>query len=135
MLDNLRCIKACSVRSQRSAFKNAAIVFGRLIPDSIIDDKKLAIRISQSWNEGDYDRSSYVALLCGSYGQRDIIEKRILGSPTLYLFEDTMVFGPQFYDEYLSQIYGDWRQLPPADKRAGERHDFVEFSLERSFLD
>ena len=41
--------------------------------------------------------------------------KSYFGKPTLYTFEDMKVYGPEMYDEYLTRIYGDWRQLPPKD--------------------
>lgn len=32
-------------------------------------------------------------------------------------FEDTMILVPKDYDAYLTEIYGDWRTLPPEEKR------------------
>ena len=32
-------------------------------------------------------------------------------------FEDREFFGFEDYDEYLTNCYGDWRQLPPKEKQ------------------
>ena len=42
-------------------------------------------------------------------------------------FENLKVYIPHLYDPYLRNLYHDYMQLPPIDKR--ERHFIVEFSL------
>lgn len=60
------------------------------------------------------------------------MEKEIYGTPTLYDFENIKVYGPEKYDEYLTRIYGDWRKLPPIEKRV-TAHDFIELNLNKSY--
>ena len=43
---------------------------------------------------------------------REIVETRLFGKPTLYKFEDTKLYGPEKYDEYLIHIYGDYMTIP-----------------------
>lgn len=38
-------------------------------------------------------------------------------------FEDTLLYIPGSYDEYLKQTYGDYRKLPPVEKRIPEHSD------------
>ncbi|MBO5573447.1 MAG: LicD family protein [Clostridium sp.] len=40
-------------------------------------------------------------------------------------FEDTVLMAPAAYDEMLRQLYGDYMQLPPKDKRHPEHSDFT----------
>lgn len=53
----------------------------------------------------------------GSYGEKEVIDKEIWGSPTLYHFEDTEFYSVEHYDEYLTRVYGDYMTIPPLEKR------------------
>lgn len=53
----------------------------------------------------------------GFWGLKEVITKEIFGTPTLYTFETLNFYGPQYYDAYLKQLYNDYMQLPPKDKR------------------
>lgn len=59
----------------------------------------------------------YMASLFGIYGERELIRKSVFGLGKRYTFEDTSLLGPVEYDTYLTQLYGDYLQLPPEDKR------------------
>lgn len=66
-------------------------------------------------------------------GQRGAMDKRILGTPTPYDFEDKKVKGVEKYDDYLSNKYGDYMTIPKdADKR---QHNFHYLNLEQSYKD
>ena len=76
-----------------------------------------------------YDESDYVC----DYddGLRGVIEKRILGTPQVYPFEDKQFLGVEHYDEYLSNKYGDYMQLPPKEKQI--QHHFFRLDLNRPY--
>ena len=76
-----------------------------------------------------YDASDYVC----DYddGLRGVIEKRILGTPQVYPFEDKQFLGVEYYDEYLSNKYGDYMQLPPKEKQI--QHHFFRLDLNRPY--
>ena len=76
-----------------------------------------------------YDESDYVC----DYddGLRGVIEKRILGTPQVYPFEDKQFLGVEHYDEYLSNKYGDYMQLPPVEKQI--QHHFFRLDLNRPY--
>ena len=57
----------------------------------------------------------------GAYKLREAFEKQVFGEGALYNFEDIQICGPQNYDAYLTQLYGDWRT--PADM---SHHSIVE---------
>ena len=52
----------------------------------------------------------------------------------LYKFESINVFGVANYEEYLTRIYGNWRELPPEDRRISH-HDFVHLELSKGFIE
>ena len=47
------------------------------------------------------------------------VEKRLYGNPLRVIFEDTMLPVPEHYDEYLTQMFGDYMTPPPVEKRVG----------------
>ena len=69
----------------------------------------------------------------GAYREKEIVKREFFGTPTLYEFENIEIYGPEKYDQYLTNIYGNWRMLPPEGKRY-TKHDFLEFDLEKPYL-
>ena len=62
---------------------------------------------------------------CGAWGKKEIMPGEWFGEGTVLSFEGMEVMGPVRYHEYLSQLYGDYMQLPPVEKRVG--HHYAEF--------
>lgn len=60
-------------------------------------------------SKGDYLINHY-----GAYAEKEILKKEIFGTPTLYKFEDTELFGIEHFDEYLRHFYNNY-MLPPKD--------------------
>ena len=52
-----------------------------------------------------------------SYGVNEIMKKSELEDTIFGDFEGRQFRIPKEYDKYLSQIYGDYMQLPPEEKR------------------
>lgn len=69
-------------------------------------------------------KTECVCSTVSQYGyNRQIMDRRIYGTPTLYRFEDTELYGPEKYDAYLTQLYGkNYMQIPPENKRV-KPHD------------
>ena len=65
----------------------------------------------------DYEKAKYVALHTGSYSYKEILPKEWLGEGSVHTFEGMEVVLPEQYDTYLRQVFGDYMQLPPEDKR------------------
>lgn len=123
--------RTCAINKKRKWYKNIFIMVARLIPSFIIDNKELAIKLDKmamSFGE----KSKYIANLNGSYRDREIVDERFFGTPVLYEFEGAKVFGPQLYNEYLTNIYGNWRILPPENKRVAV-HDYICLDLNKSY--
>ena len=103
------------------------------IPSFIINEKRLAIRIDNECKEYDFDSSEYLANLMGAWNEKEIIPKSVMGIPQLLPFENTSIYCPLKIDEYLRQIYGDWRTPPPKDKRKSTHH--CVFDMTKPYLD
>lgn len=60
---------------------------------------------------------SYYANYYGAWGMKEIIAKKIFGTPVLYHFEDTVFYGAEYFDEYLKSLYDDYMSLPSEKDR------------------
>lgn len=130
----LQSIIISAVRKGRSPLKNAAVVIGRILPKCIVNQRKLRIRMNDICLKYDFDNSKYGGNLFGAYWDKEIIDLSLFGKPQYYQFEDMMIAGPEKADEYLTQIYRDWRKLPPKEKQVSH-HEFVKLDLEKGYLD
>lgn len=126
-------MRICAYRKDRKWYKNLSIALARVLPSFIIDERKIALLIDRKNKKYDYDMNQYFGLLMSTYRQRDIHKKELMGTPTEYKFENILVLGPEKFDEYLEETYGNWRKLPPMDKRHSV-HDYIELNLEKSYL-
>ncbi|MBP3381924.1 MAG: LicD family protein, partial [Clostridia bacterium] len=131
---NLLATRVCALRKGRKFYKNAAIVAFRLIPSFIINEKKLCQEIDRMAAKIDFDTSAYVGNLVSTYTYKEIMPRELFGTPALYKFEDTVMYGPEKADEYLTQIYGNWHEPPPPEKRTGG-HPYVYQDLNKSYLE
>lgn len=70
----------------------------------------------------DYDSSKFVGHILGPYYMKEIRPKEWF-EKTVYLpFEDDNYAAPIGYDNYLSNLYGNYMELPPIEKQV--RHHF-----------
>ena len=78
------------------------------------------------------NESELIANYLGAWGSKEIMPKEIMGTPVLYQFEDTQLYGPQKIDEYLTHLYGDFMKLPPKEKQVF-KHDFYVLDFETPY--
>ena len=121
---NLLATRVSGIRKGRAFYKNAAVVVARLVPSFIINDKKLLKKIDNICKSKSFEESKFVANMNGNWGLKEITTREIVGTPKLYDFEDTKIYGIEDYDAYLRGVYGDWTKLPPEEKRVSA-HDYV----------
>ncbi len=79
-----------------------------------------------------YDRSKYVRSFCGRYGEKETYLRELFGEGTTLLFEGRSYAAPLHYHEYLTQMYGDYMQLPPEEKRVSN-HSNVYIDLNNGY--
>ena len=121
------------IRKGRKLIKNVAVIISQTVLTPFIHDKKLIRRISELCREKNYEEYQYGGNSFGAYGFKEIMPRSVMGTPTLYKFEDMEIYGVEQVDEYLSRLYGNWRELPPKEKRVSH-HDYIEIDLEKSYL-
>lgn len=124
--------KTCALRKGRKWYKNLAIIFARCIPEFICGWQKTVDRLDKFCAEKSFEDCKYVANAYGAWGEKEVALRETYGQPVEVDFEDAKVYVPQDHDQYLRNLYGDWRQLPPEEKRV-THHDFLEIDLEKPY--
>lgn len=69
--------------------------------------------------------SGLIANHGGAWGKKEIVPASWYGEGTKLMFEGLQVSGPAEYDKWLTQVYGDYMQLPPVEKRVGHHYTDV----------
>lgn len=95
----------------------------------LFSQEQLVKRLDKQSQEYPFDRSKYVGVAFGYYGEREIMSSQFFSSVSSVKFEDTEVYAPGDFDGYLSTLYGDYMKLPPEEKRVSH-HSFVAYWLE-----
>lgn len=75
---------------------------------------------------------SRIANHCGAWGSREIVPADWYGEGVEASFEGVTVIIPSQYDKWLTQVYGDYMQLPPEEKRKSH-HPLAVFDLEKPY--
>lgn len=131
---NFLLTRVTGVRKGRKWYKNCAVLFFRLIPGFMLNNKKILKKLVDSCRAYPFDEYKWCGNLCGAWGFKEVMPKAIMGTPTLYQFEDIKIYGAEDFDGYLTSLYGNWRQLPPKEKQV-THHDFIECDLHKSYLE
>lgn len=117
----------CTTREKKSLVRKC---FKRFSQAMNLD--RMHQRIEQLMTHSGFDSSSYATNYLSGWGEKEIIPKIVLGTPTPYPFEDTCLYGVSNYDSYLTSIYGDYMQLPPADNRV-LKHNYYFLDFQRPY--
>lgn len=105
--------KLCSLNI-RNGYKKIIAYLIKLVP---INEKKLSSFIDNWIQKNDYENSNLIANFYGNWKEKEIIEKSIFSTPTLYKFNDYQFYGVTYYDQYLKMLYGDYMKLPSKEKQ------------------
>lgn len=122
MIDFLK-LRTIKITAKRSIHKNILLWVIQAIPRLLISDHKLCQRIDKKCQKMRFEDKKWGGNLLGAWGFREVMETVVFGSPKLYKFENIMIFGPEMSDQYLVNLYGDWKKLPPKEKQISH-HDY-----------
>ena len=64
-----------------------------------------------------HNKGKYIVNIYGAWGIKEIMKNEIIGTPILYAFEDTTFYGVENYTVYLSNLYGNYMELPSETER------------------
>ncbi|MCD8287001.1 MAG: LicD family protein [Clostridia bacterium] len=89
--------------------------------------RKLVASLEKKLRKTPYDTTEYDGIIMGSYLQKEIFQKgEVLDEVIPAAFEGREFFIPANYDSILTQVYGDYMQLPPESKQVS-RHSFTAY--------
>lgn len=101
-------------------------------------NKRSGIKLFKSleaWmKKNDFNKSTIIGNYAGAWGIKEFMDKEIIGEPKLYNFEGYKFYGVADADTYLTNLYGNYMQLPPTDKQKSH-HSVVYLDLNTSYLD
>jgi len=75
---------------------------------------------------------SRIANHCGAWGKKEICPADWYGEGKKMVFEGVEVTVPEHYEKWLTQVYGDYMQLPPPEKRKSH-HPLAVIDLDRPY--
>ena len=99
----------------RRGFKKWVAIF--LHKTNFISIKKRLTYIENIINRHTKATSGYLINFHGRWRTKEIMQKQIFGTPQIYHFENIILYGVEDPNTYLSLLYGNYRQLPPEEKR------------------
>jgi lipopolysaccharide cholinephosphotransferase len=131
---------ACKLLDKKNEIYREPVFFRCAVKQSIIDVKNARQFASYLWNfccrylfekkflelkktlndmanMFDLDQSLYAGSIYGAYSYNEIFEKHFFEKYTTLKFENHDFMCFENYDTYLTQLYGDYMQLPPVEKR------------------
>ena len=75
-----------------------------------------------------------IANHCGAWGKKEIVPSEWYGEGCELEFEGLTVRAPRDHHRWLTQVYGDYMQLPPVEKRVGHHYCDV-IDLDRPYTE
>lgn len=85
--------------------------------DKIFNGDKEKYKIDKIMRNHKIELSENIGCLMGAYRTNQIVPKKFFGNGRYYKFETINLRGPELYDEYLKQMYGDYMKLPSESNR------------------
>ena len=82
-----------------------------------LSEEQILSRMNRICRQLPYDKSKYLAVICGVYAMKEIVDRDIYENVEYKTFEGYQLPVPIGYHQYLTQLYGDYMTLPPEDKR------------------
>jgi len=97
------------------------------IVGSFFTFKQIHKVISYNIQLANYSNSKKIGNLVGNYGfNKEVFVEEVFGKPYITNFEEHDFPIPEKYDYFLTQIYGDYMQLPPLEKRTNHNPILIE---------
>ena len=105
-------------------FRYVCYLISRLLGRSAIDKM-----IDRFLRGKAYGACAYAGRLVGDYGSREVMPRRVFDSIVKVDFEGERFDAIEDYDTFLRTLYGDYMQLPPAEKQVSH-HEFDAYWVE-----
>lgn len=104
-------------RSKTHGLLVEPIRFAMFVLSRFSDPKQLLRKVDEENLKHPFEDSLYAGCVCGSYREQEIMKKDTFEKYIEAEFEGHQLKAISSYDEYLTKHYGNYMQLPPAEKR------------------
>lgn len=105
-------------------FRYICYLFSKLISRSVIDKS-----LNRFVRKKAFAESKFVGRLVGDFGSKEIVLRSLFEKKTKVEFEGELFDAVADYDNFLTNLYGDYMKLPPVEKQV-THHDFEAFLIE-----
>ena len=104
----------------RGSFENAIVSISKVLKlNKLLKTTTINNKLQNLIKQYDFETSSIVGNVLGSYRERELARKEVFGEPQLLEFENLEISCHANPDEYLTKIYGDYMKLPEEAERKG----------------
>lgn len=104
-------------RSRTHSILVEPVRLGMFVLSRFADPKNLLRKVDKENLRHPFEGSGYAGCVCGSYREQEIMKTETFENYCELDFEGHRLKAIENYDEYLTRHYGDYMQLPPADKQ------------------
>lgn len=104
-------------RSKTHSILVEPIRFTMFILSRFANPKKILKKVDEENLKHPFEGSKYAGCVCGSYREKEIMPTDTFEKYIEVDFEGEKLRAIANYDAYLTKHYGDYMQLPPADKQ------------------
>lgn len=123
-LELLFRLRRCCIQSPETNSKYYArgvlVAVVKKVVKKITDMNYWNKRMDKAMRRYSFDRSDYVGNFVSSgYGKKEMLHKNVFDSYSDIQFEGITTMVCDGYEEYLTNIYGDYMTLPPFEERHG----------------
>ena len=121
----------CLFRSKTKAWYYEPIRFAFYIMSRFVRHTTLIKAIEKKYRDFDFYENEYVGNLCSDKRDRSIIKRSEIDTYVTLTFEGEEFSVFSGYKTYLTNMFGDYMQLPPEDKRV-THHMFSAYRKEKT---
>ena len=97
---------------------------------TFVSPRYFAYKIDALVKNNTVPSGKYAGLLASKFKEKEVMSPELYGELTEAEFEGKMYPVPKEYDAILSQLYGDYMQLPPAEKQVNPHGLVVRYKEE-----
>ena len=103
---------------KRSKKERLFLAFMEKLPiEKVFDPYKEKCKIDKIMRRYPVEKAENIGCLMGAYRTNQIVPKKYFGKGRMYQFETITLRGPELYDDYLKQMYGNYMELPPKESQ------------------
>ena len=109
-------LKQTKITKNRIWYKNSILFFSKILLYGI-PSKIFLNTIERQTRKYKFQNSSFVGNIVWGYGIKERCNKSVYSDYVLVDFENNKLKAMKGYDEYLTNVFGNYMQLPPIEKQ------------------